>query len=154
MHVQGSVYQTIASTSVSIEDLRHTPSEAVLVTKCLQAPSDTRYMTPSPSPFAEDESLTSGDMASVASSGSAAGAAGGPAAAATPRVGEGAAVSAAACAQRARAAACGSVSMTLGSLTSDVDAPRNVLPTGWLMFEVRARIVPWCSQKAHAMVYV
>lgn len=124
MHVQGSTYETVATTHISIEDLRHTPSEAVLVTKCLQASSDNRNMAPGS--ILEDESLTSGDMASV-SSGSTA----------TPEAAARAPTSAAARAQQQRTAACGSVTTTLGSLASDVEAPRNVLPTGWLMFEVR-----------------
>jgi hypothetical protein len=121
--MQKTVHETLAKTCISIEDLRHLPNEAVLVSKCLLANTEgglKRQCT-------EDSSLTSQDMASTDSQMSAAS----PGAACTMPI------SAAARAHMQRAVACGSVTTTVGSLASDIETPKHVLPTGWLMFEAR-----------------
>lgn len=136
--MQGST-ETVARTHISIEDLRYTPNEAVLITKCLRAPSGS-FQIPPPM-HSEDSTFSADDAASDASQTSLGGF--------TTEVGSetgdamgvlgqkrGNKVLTAAEAHVRRAAACGSASVSMGSLASDLEAPRHVLPNGWLMFEV------------------
>jgi hypothetical protein len=127
MHAQSSMHETVSRTYISIEDLRHTPSEAVLVTKCLPAPTATLGGPLVSS--TEDDSVMSGEVSVDSQSSTTS---------APVDTRNAAPLSHAARACAARVAACGSVSTRVGTLASDVEAPKNVLPTGWLMFEVRS----------------